>query len=66
MSETAREYMNTKQAADYLSLSTQFLEIARHKNLGPAYIKLPQAVRYRRVDLDAWMVARLKQTSEVA
>ena len=53
----ATEFLNTAQAAKYLSLSEQYLEIARHKDdgSGPAYIKLPRAVRYRRADLDGWM-----------
>ena len=49
-------YLNTKQAASYLNLSHQYLEIARHKGGGPQYIKLAKAVRYRPEDLDDWMV----------
>jgi hypothetical protein len=51
------EYLNTNQAATYLNLSPEYLEIARHKadGSGPDYTKLPRAVRYRRADLDAWM-----------
>jgi predicted DNA-binding transcriptional regulator AlpA len=48
-------YVNTKQAAEYLGLSHQYLEIARHKGGGPQYIKLAKAVRYRVEDLDDWM-----------
>lgn len=48
-------YVNTKQAAKYLGLSHQYLEIARHKGDGPQYIKLAKAVRYRLEDLDDWM-----------
>jgi predicted DNA-binding transcriptional regulator AlpA len=48
-------YFNTKQAASYLNLSHQYLEIARHKGGGPQYIKLAKAVRYRQEDLDVWM-----------
>ena len=46
------EYMTTPQAAAYLGLSTQFLEIARCRGGGPKYIKLAQAVRYSKSDLD--------------
>ncbi|MER9771780.1 DNA-binding protein [Mesorhizobium sp. M0220] len=67
MSESDREYMNTQQAAKYLGFSTQFLEIGRHKGYGPAYLKYPQAVKYRRCDLDEWAAKHLRQhTSEVA
>jgi predicted DNA-binding transcriptional regulator AlpA len=53
----AVEFLSTQQAAHYLGLSIQYLEIARHHNdgSGPDYIKLPRAVRYRRADLDKWM-----------
>jgi predicted DNA-binding transcriptional regulator AlpA len=58
MSEaTADEYLTTVEAAAYLKLSRQYLEIARHRadGSGPAFIKLARAVRYRRSALDAWM-----------
>lgn len=54
------EYMTTPQAATYLGLSTQFLEIARCRGAGPKYIKLAQAVRYSKADLDEFMLARRK------
>jgi predicted DNA-binding transcriptional regulator AlpA len=51
------EFLNTPQAARYLGVSEQYLEIARYRTTGgPDYIKLPRAVRYKRSDLDAWMV----------
>lgn len=60
-------YWNTQQAATYLGMSIQFLEIARHKGDGPEYIKLHRAVRYTKADLDKWMEARRRRhTSEVA
>jgi predicted DNA-binding transcriptional regulator AlpA len=53
----ANEYLTTQQAAKYVGLSEEYLEIARHKKdgSGPEYIKLPKVVRYRRADLDKWM-----------
>lgn len=67
MSDTNREYMNTKQAAEYLGFSVQFLEIGRHKGYGPTYLKFPQAVRYKRTDLDAWAGEHRRQhTSQPA
>jgi hypothetical protein len=50
-------YLTTSEAAAYLKLSRQFLEVARHRadGSGPEYIKLARAVRYRRSALDAWM-----------
>jgi hypothetical protein len=61
-----KQYYNTKQAAKYVDLSPQYLEIARHKGGGPAYVKLARAVRYRLEDLDSWMESHLRQhTGEV-
>jgi excisionase family DNA binding protein len=45
----------TKEAAAYLKVSHQYLEIARVKGGGPPYVKLSRAVRYRRQDLDTWL-----------
>jgi excisionase family DNA binding protein len=56
-----QDYLTTTRAAEYLGLSRQFLEGARHKGGGPAYIKLSRAVRYRRADLDAWMLGHRRQ-----
>ncbi len=53
--------MNTDEAAEYLKVSTQFLEIARHRGGGPRYVKLARMVRYRRVDLDAWLAEHLRE-----
>ena len=52
------EYLNTRQAAHYLGLSHQYLEIARHKGKGPPYTRLARAIRYRKTALDAWMASR--------
>ncbi|MFY9957960.1 helix-turn-helix domain-containing protein [Bradyrhizobium sp.] len=53
------EYLTTAEAAEYLRLSRQFLQIARMRGdgSGPPFIKLARAVRYRRAALDAWMSA---------
>ena len=52
------EYLTTTQAAAYLGMSRQWLEIGRHKGYGPPYIKLGRAVRYKRSALDNWMTDR--------
>ncbi len=51
-------YLTTTEAANYLRMSKQFLEIARHRGDGPPYIKLARAVRYHRPSLDQWMLER--------
>lgn len=46
------------QAADYCGVSTSFLNHARCKGGGPAYVKLGSAVIYSTDDLDAWLESR--------
>ena len=54
-------YFTTKEAAVYLNVSKQYLEIARHKKVGPPYLKLGKdkskraAIKYSKEDLDTWM-----------
>ena len=56
---------DTVQAAAYVKLSTQFLEIARTRGSGPPYLKFSRAVRYRPQDLDEWLASRVvKSTAE--
>ncbi|OGA65665.1 MAG: hypothetical protein A3G81_05290 [Betaproteobacteria bacterium RIFCSPLOWO2_12_FULL_65_14] len=62
---TARDVLTTAQAAEYLAVSHQFLEIARLRGSGPSYCKVGRLVRYRRVTLDAWLASReVSSTSE--
>lgn len=61
------DILNTKEAARYVRLGKPTLERFRISGGGPRYCKLGGAVRYRRVDLDAWIESRLVQsTSEGA
>ena len=54
--DRARTYLNTKQAADYLGLSRQFLEKGRNFGTGPPFVVVTaKCIRYRRADLDQWM-----------
>jgi len=57
------EIMNTVQAAAYLGISRQYLEIARHKGNGPQYIKLARLVRYRKADLETWLSEHICQNT---
>ena len=56
-------YLTTTEAANYLRMSKQFLEIARHRGDGPPYVKLSRAVRYHRPSLDQWMLERQRNHS---
>jgi excisionase family DNA binding protein len=48
----------TKEAAAYLAVSHQLLELLRVKGGGPRYAKLGRLVRYRRAALDEWLAEK--------
>lgn len=52
------EVFNTQDAAKYLKVSKQLLELMRVRGGGPPYAKLQRLVRYRRVALDDWLIAQ--------
>ena len=58
-----RRYLTTKEAALYLNVSTQFLEICRHRGIGPTYSKAGRAVRYAVDWLDEWMLLNQRKAS---
>ena len=65
------DILDTAGAAEYLGLSAPTLNRFRVSGNGPQYAKLTPGnrgpVRYRRADLDAWMVSKLiHSTSEEA
>lgn len=47
--------MNTAEAAAYISKSASWLNKTRMSGSGPVYLKIGGAVRYLKVDLDAWL-----------
>jgi predicted DNA-binding transcriptional regulator AlpA len=61
------DVLNTKGAAEYLKVSKQLLDLMRLRGDGPIYCKLGRLVRYRRADLNAWLVAhRCTSTSNLS
>ena len=55
------EILTTEEAAKYMRVSRQWLEIAHVRGGGPPFIKFSRLVRYRRIDLDEWLEARIKR-----
>src|SRR3546814_17732937 len=53
-------FLNTKQAAAWLSLSARTLEKMRVRGRGPRYRKHGGVVRYPIADLDSWSAGRAK------
>ena len=57
--------MTTRQAAQALGIKPGTLEVWRVRGDGPAYLKIGRAVRYRRDDIEAFILAgRRASTSE--
>jgi hypothetical protein len=50
---------STAELAEILHVSSQFLEIGRHRGFGPPFIRLsPRRIRYRSSDLIRWLEER--------
>jgi predicted DNA-binding transcriptional regulator AlpA len=53
------ELLNTSDVAEWLGLSTQWLEIGRCKKYGPKFLVVSsRVIRYRRGDVRAWLKQR--------
>jgi predicted DNA-binding transcriptional regulator AlpA len=57
---------NQRDAAKHLLLSPRTLERLRVAGTGPRYCKLGRRVAYRQADLDAWVNARVVQSTSEA
>ena len=53
--EIKHEILDTREAAEYLSISTIFLSKMRVSGGGPKFYKLGRAVRYSLRDLENWI-----------
>jgi predicted DNA-binding transcriptional regulator AlpA len=58
MKENYESLFTTREAAQYLGLAKITLDIWRSKGLPPTYVKIHRSVRYRREDLDAFILER--------
>lgn len=59
------QYRDTKGQSDRTDISESYFEKLRVRGEGPPYIKVGRAVRYRDSDVDAWLAARIiNSTSE--
>ncbi|MBH0121594.1 helix-turn-helix domain-containing protein [Rhodococcus sp. CX] len=54
---TQTALLNTAQAAAYTGFALHTMRVWRSRGIGPDYVKLGRAVRYRISDLDAWITA---------
>ena len=57
------EYMDSRETAGYLRISSNTLNCWRSRREGPAFVKIGGKVRYRLADLDAWADGRRRDPS---
>jgi hypothetical protein len=55
--ETAREYLNTSEAARLLGISPGSLQAHRCRGTGPAFSRIGRRVVYAAADLHGWVEA---------
>lgn len=54
------ERMSNREAADYLGLKAATLNKWRCHGGGPPFMKVGRLIRYRRADLDAYLLSRIR------
>jgi predicted DNA-binding transcriptional regulator AlpA len=54
--------VSERDAAQYISMSIDFLRHARMQGSGPSYIRLGRSIRYRVESLDRWLDERMVRT----
>lgn len=59
-----KDRMTVGDAAQHIGLSASTLNTMRCKGRGPRYLRLGNRVFYRRADLDAYVAARVVETSD--
>lgn len=63
MTDDRTRFLNSRQAGDYLGLSTRTLDRLRVSGDGPVFLKFGGRVRYLREDLDAWARSRRRAST---
>ena len=62
----SNDLLTTEQAAQYLDLKRNTLEIWRTRGGGPLFVKIGRNVRYRKADLDAFVERNLLTSTSQA
>ena len=58
-----RHYLRTREAAEYLGLSSRTLDRYRISGRGPVFHRFGGRVRYTRADLDVWAASRRRAST---
>lgn len=61
--ETCPEWMQPEAAAVYVDSSKSTLAKLRLRGGGPAFCRIGRAIRYRRSDLDDWLLSTSRQST---
>ncbi len=61
--QTATDFLNRKQAAEFLNLKKCTLEAWANRGGGPAFVKFGRAVRYRISDLENYITNQTRQNT---
>ena len=56
-------FMTTREAAAYMGLKDNTLEIWRLRGTGPKFVKFGRAVRYRIADLEKYIEGQIRQST---
>lgn len=63
MNENARNYLSTRQAAEWLGLSPRTLDRYRVTGEGPVFHRFGSRVRYLLADLEKWANSRRRAST---
>ncbi len=58
----AQEVMTERQVSETYGFTVPYLRRARRERRGPRFLKLGKLVRYRRVDIEAYLTAHAVET----
>ncbi len=61
-----QQYLNTREAAEYLGVSVSLLERYRQLREGPSFVRIGRSVRYRREDIDDFATLGRVPTSSIS
>jgi predicted DNA-binding transcriptional regulator AlpA len=60
---SATEWLDTRALAAELGVSSRTVEVWRLTGDGPAFVKIGRLCRYRRADVDAWLLSRTRRST---
>ncbi len=59
-----QQTLTEPEAARYTNYSVPFFRLTRREHRGPAFVRIGRSIRYRIVDLDAWLLKHRVATKD--